>query len=483
MKVLFAAVEMAPVAKVGGLADVVGALPKKLRELGVDARVVIPHYAMLNRFNEKNPIQELTTGDVAINHFWHKEAQYGVMEVDGVPVYVVNTDEWFHEAVSSETLYRPGVDQYLFFSSAVFDLIKRIGWVPEVIHCHDWQTGLMPVILREKFSESLHDVASVYTLHNYGYQGEFDFDVLNKLGLDHGLFNSEQVEAYGHVNFLKSGMVFADRVNTVSPTYAHEITTSQFGAGLDGLATILERDGKLSGILNGIDLEAFDPSTDPTLHENYSVENWDRKYTNKAHLERACGFVPDQDSPILGMVSRISSQKGYDLVLEAGEELFNQGIRLVVLGVGEERWVEGLRKLAEKFPGNAHFFEGFHEGLANSIYAGSDGFLMPSHYEPCGLGQMIAMRYGSLPIARLTGGLADTVIDGVNGFTFKEAKKVSLLAATGKFVAAWRNRDQRTQMIERAMNTNFSWDLSAKQYIELYQAAINQRSDLRIQSA
>ena len=475
MKVLFAAVEMAPFAKVGGLADVIGALPPAIKNLGIDTRIVLPDYALIRNSGRYKTKLIIEDWPVKINPYWTKMMNVWELEGFDVPVYLIDTDEWFHEADRSETIYRIGIDQYLFFSEAVLQLTKALNWKPDVIHCHDWHTGFIPVLMREKHQEDFDSVASFYTIHNLAYQGEFDIDILDKLGLPHSLFNSHQVEAWGRVNFLKSGAAYADSVSTVSETYAKEIQTSSFGCSLDGLMIYLHQQGRLLGILNGIDTSTFNPETDPDIRYHYSSQNLNGKHQCKQDLLKILNWKGQAEKPLLGMVSRISGQKGHRLVIESAHALQQLGVQIVILGSGEPALVEALHQLSKEMPDTFNFVEGFHETLAPKIYAGCDGFLMPSIFEPCGLGQMIAMRYGTVPIARLTGGLADTVFENINGFTFLNANATELSSALNRFVQSYTQRPKFEKIMQTGMNADFSWLNSAQKYVEAYNVACEGR--------
>lgn len=480
LKVLFVAVEGAPFAKVGGLADVVGALPAALRRKNVDARIVLPDYAMI-RQSGKYRTRLLTAGEaVFINSHWPKPVSVWLVEDFDVPVYLIGTDEWFQDADKSESIYRVGIDQYLFFSQAVLALSSFVDWQPDVIHCHDWHTGFIPVLMREQKNSLFEETASVYTIHNLAYQGEFEQDILDKLGLPQLLFNSHQVEAWGRVNFLKSGVAYADRVTTVSETYSHEIQTPTYGCALDGLMQFLNREHRLSGILNGIDIEIFNPEVDPDIAEPFSYENLQGKSKCRLDLFNELAWAPKPNVPLFGMVSRISGQKGHRLVIDAAEKLDQLGIQVVILGSGEPPLVEALHHVANQFPSTFRFVEGYEEKLAPKIYAGCDGFLMPSIFEPCGLGQMISMRYGTVPIARMTGGLADTVFEGINGFTFNAPDSDDLLAAISRFKSAFANKKLFKKIQRNGMLSDFSWDISAEKYIQIYEEAVSSKREVSI---
>ncbi len=477
MKILFVSAEVSPFAKVGGLADVAGSLPWALRELGHDARVVMPLYRMI----EEDPRWRLHTNldgfEVKMSDGWMKQAVFKETEHEGAPVGFIGTDQWFEHSVDSESLYQPGGMQHLFFSTAVLEAMERLDWIPDVVHCNDWHTGFLPVIMREK-RPLWDEVATVFTIHNLAYQGEFGPDVLDVLGLPRTLFRPEKVEAWGRVNFLKSGCAYSDRVNTVSENYAGEIQSPEYGCTLEGLMTHLAQHGRLSGILNGIDTKCFDPATDRELRANFSAEDITGKARCKAALLKEVGWTDKKKLPLIGLVSRLSSQKGLDLILEAAEALVALPIRLIVQGLGDPWLAEKYAGLEKKHPDRFKFVNRFDAGIAQRIYGGCDGFLMPSRFEPCGLGQMIAMRYGTIPIVRATGGLADTVIEGRNGFVFQQKSAMSLLAAVERFVGAYGDSHQWTALVKQAMREDHSWNCSAASYADLYLDAVEERAGI-----
>jgi starch synthase len=483
MRVLFVSVEVAPFAKVGGLADVAGALPKALRRLGHDARVVMPLYRMI----EDDPRWQLATTldefEVRMGSHWSKMARFRETELDGLPVGFIGTDEWYPLSVDSETLYQPGGMQHLFFCQAVLTAMQELDWIPDIIHCNDWHTGFLPLLMREKNGADWDDVASVYTIHNLAYQGDFDPDVLDAQDLPRSLFNSEQVEAWGRVNFLKTGCVYADRVNTVSETYAREIQTPEFGCDLEGLMAHLDRQGRLAGILNGVDTDVFNPLTDPDIPAHFSVQDLSGKAECRRELLKEVGLPEIAGAPVFGVVSRLSSQKGMDLMLKAAEAMFSLPILLIVQGLGDPALAQAFSRLEARFPSNFRFVNRFDAPIAQRIYAGCDGFLMPSSFEPCGLGQMIAMRYGTVPVVRSTGGLADTIFEGSNGFVFQNKEPMELLAAVERARFAFQNPDGWRKLMVRGMKTDVTWDNSAKLYARLYEEARASRGVLAVKTA
>ncbi|MFZ4508781.1 MAG: glycogen synthase [Fimbriimonas sp.] len=470
---LFVAAEAAPFAKVGGLADVIGALPKALRKLGVDARVLIPAYALVTSDPRWAVTQATDPFQVRMNDHWSEPSGLLETEVDGLPVCLLQSDRFFADCSSSQSLYGPGFERHLFLSAGTLAAMEQLDWIPDVIHCHDFHTGFLPVLLKEKAGPVWSKTASIFTIHNLAYQGEWGTEVLDALGLSHDLFTPDKLETWGRVNFLKAGCAFADRVNTVSPNYAREIQSPEYGCALEGLMRYLNDQGRLSGILNGIDTTVFDAATDPHIPATYWPDHLEGKATCRTKLIEECGFTADNQTPVVGLIGRLSHQKGLDLVLSRIEELVKLPIQLVVLGSGDPVLADALRLAEYDFPGNVRFFDRFDEALAQRIYAGSDLFLMPSNFEPCGLGQLIALRYGTLPIVRATGGLRDTVFNDVNGFVFYDRSPDALVGAVERAVNTWRDQEARLAMVGRAMAGDYGWTESARKYVDLYGAALD----------
>jgi starch synthase len=477
LKILYVSAEVAPFAKVGGLADVAGSLPKALKAMGHDVRIAMPSYRMI----EENPAYRVEDVPldrelvVALNPIWHKEAYVKRTAIEDVPVYLLGTDEWFNETVNSQTIYIPGCDQYLFFSKGILEMLRALDWIPDVIHCNDWQTGLIPVLMRESREPLWDRVATTYTIHNLAYQGEFGYEVLERVGLPPHLYNMHQLETFGSVNFLKAGAVYSDLVNTVSPRYAEEIQTAEFGCRLHGLMEHLHEENRLRGILNGIDTDFFNPETDPHLPANYSVDSLEGKGQCKSKLLQELGMPEIEGVPLMGVVSRLSSQKGMDLILDSAESLFELPAQMVIQGLGDPWLATKFSELQAKYPESFRFVERFDADLAQRVYAGSDIFLMPSAFEPCGLGQMIALRYGTIPVVRQTGGLANTVFEGENGFVFEERQAQDFFEAAERSVLAYRQASDWRQLVQRAMSGDYSWSASAKQYVRMYESAIKMR--------
>jgi len=476
MKILIVSAEVAPFAKVGGLADVAGALPKALRELGHDARVVMPLYGMIERDPRWQVATTLDEFEVEMNPHWTKRATFKETELEGMPVGFIGTDEWYPPAISSESLYQPGGMQHLFFCKAVLRAMEELDWIPDIVHGNDWHCGFLPVLMREKGSPAWDASAAVFTIHNLAYQGEFGLEALDALDLPHSLYVPEKLETWGRVNFLKAGCAYSDRVNTVSEKYAEEIQTPEYGCTLDGLMRHLQDEGRLSGILNGIDTQVFDPANDPALPAAFTAENLAGKAVCRTEMLHEIGLPPITGAPVMGVVSRLSSQKGLDLILEVADQMLSLPTQLVVLGVGDPALVEGFRKLQARRPDHFRFVERFDAALAQRIYAGCDLFLMPSRFEPCGLGQLIALRYGTIPVVRSTGGLADTVFEGRNGFAFSDASAEDLLAAVARAQAFFNLPAEWSSLMVSAMKGDYGWAASARRYADLYRAAQEDRA-------
>jgi starch synthase len=448
--------------------------------LGAEVKVVTPYYLNVGQQAASKKIPVGGEEHLGILRRPLAAPETGSKTGASAEVYLVDNDEYF----GRPSLYgfADDAERFIFFSRAALVLTKELGWKPDVIHCHDWQTGLVPVLLREELSSDpfFEGCATVFTIHNLAYQGLFDAGTVRLAGLDESLFTFDKLEFYGQFSFIKGGIVFSDLVTTVSPQYAKEIQTEEFGEGLDG--ALKERKESLVGVLNGIDYRTWDPSTDSHLQRCYdSTQVAARKRLNRSALRKEAGLPPAK-GPLIGMVSRLSAQKGWDILAEAAEEMLKMDVQLVALGTGDKTYEEMVVKLQKKFPKKVAAFIRFDERLAHRIYAGSDLFLMPSRYEPCGLGQMIALRYGSVPVVRATGGLADTISDfnadpsGGNGFVFEEYSAKGLLDGVRRGVEAFGKADVWESLVKRGMACDFSWERSAGEYLKIYQAAIAAKS-------
>ncbi len=469
LKVLFVSSEITPYAKSGGLGDVIGSLPKALREMGVDARVVFPKYERLNTESLGEP-EYLGTLQVTLGWRNQRAAVYKVENT--IPTYMISNDYYF----SRDMFYGYGDDfeRFAFFSKAALLMMNLIDFIPDVIHFNDWQTGLGPLFLRDELGGFVDfgNIKTLYTVHNLQYQGLFSRDVLGSVGLNDGYFTGDKLEFYNNISYMKAALVYADAISTVSETYAHEIQTPQYGFGMDGV--LREKSYKLQGILNGIDTEQYDPETDKKIYTNFSKDTLDLKLKNKTQLQQHLN-LPQRDVPMISIISRLADQKGFDLIGVAIEELLSMDIQLVVLGTGQGSYEHMFRHMAWRCPEkiSANIF--FNEDLARKIYAGSDMFLMPSLFEPCGLGQLFAMRYGTVPIVRKTGGLADTVThynpenQTGNGFVFNDYVANGMMWAVREALNVFnKGREYWNPIVKNAMESDFSWNKSAQKYIDLY---------------
>ncbi len=485
MKVFYLASEIYPFAKTGGLADVAGTLPVSLKKLGVDIILAMPYY---NKFVEKHDPEDTgITLDVEFNGELFKTPVLK-KEYRGVTTYFIRNDRYFDRDYlygTPEGDYPDNPLRFGFFSVAALRLLEKLNFKPGIIHLNDWQTALIPVYLKNTdLFPFLKDTKTILTIHNLAYQGTFPPDVLRSLMLPESLFNMEALEFYGKINFLKGGIVFSDVITTVSPTYAKEIQTSEFGYGLEGV--LYKRREHLFGILNGIDYDVWNPETDEYIYYNYSYTDFHyKKVLNKTHLQEDMGLPASSEIPLIGIVSRLAAQKGFDLLADAMNELSRLDLQMVILGTGDKVYQDLLMDFGTKFPDKFAVKIDFDPVLARRIYAGSDMFLMPSRYEPCGLGQMIAMRYGAIPIVRKTGGLADTVEDFTYeklkrdpgkrkgyGFSFGTYTHAHLIDAIKRALKVFKDQETWQQLIKIAMTRDFSWKSSAKEYVELYERVI-----------
>ncbi|MDD5669526.1 MAG: glycogen synthase GlgA [Candidatus Omnitrophica bacterium] len=457
MKIAICASEVVPFAKTGGLADVAGALPLALEKKGVEVVVVMPAYACVKK--AKKAKFKKVLADVSCAFIGKK-----------IPVYFIEKEEYFDRDNLYTTKtgdYPDNLDRFSYFSKRALSVLKEIGFQADCVHCHDWQTALIPVYLKTICAGDpfFQHMKSVFTIHNIGYQGLFLKEEFPKTGLDWNLFSMETLEFFNKVNILKGGIVFSDVINTVSPTYSREIQTKEFGFGLEGV--LQKRRDSLFGILNGLDYDIWNPATDEYIAKRYSADKAEEKSRNKAYLQKTCGLPVKDTTPLVGIVSRLAQQKGFDIIAEAIDDMCRMDIQLVILGAGDAKYQQVLEQMMKKYPKIISLNLGFNDPLAHAIYAGSDLFLMPSHYEPCGLGQMISFRYGTIPLVFRTGGLADTVTED-NGFIFDEYSKEALVSTIKKAVVLFKDKKKWPRIVRNAMNENFSWDIAAEKYRDLY---------------
>lgn len=479
IKVVFTASECSPIAKVGGLADVVGSLPKALTKLGIDVKIVIPKYGIIDtrEFPAKLVFENLEV------FFNHKLENFNIWKTrlpnTEIEVFLVE-----HPILSSNGIYLDPtatpkgvteINRFAFFSEVVVKFLDEVVGDVNIIHCNDWHTGIIPDLIKVNFPppHNLAKVATVLTIHNLGaaYQGVADPAILYVLDLDfESLPQIERDVATGYVNFLQQGIESANILTTVSPAYAAETQTQEFGGKL---APILQRRRQvLYGILNGIDYEIFNPKTDKNLVKNYDLKSWvDGKRANKNFLAKKLGLKGD-NGVLIGMVTRLDEQKGLDLVFEALPKFAQMKVNFVILGKGDPKLEARFWQYCQKNPANLSCNFKFDPALASLIYAGADLFLMPSRFEPCGLGQMIAMFYGTLPVVRDVGGLHDTVEDGVTGFKFGPFTTFALVSAVERAITEFKNKNSWVEMVETAMTKDFSWDKSAVEYVKLYEKAL-----------
>lgn len=474
---------MVPLAKTGGLADVIGVLPRKLKEKGCDVRVIIPDYriAEKNLRRLKYRVRSLRKEVIVSIDWLPYKGKIKETFVDGVTVYMLSNDNLFDREFIYTTPHGDYEDndvRFGFFSIGALEAAKALNFKPDIIHCNDWQSAMVPISLKWKkhyYDEPFFkDARVVFTIHNISYQGRFDRGFLDKFGLNWSLFNPEQLEFYGKVNLLKGGILTSDLVTTVSPTYAEEIKTPEYGYGLDGVLRSIAKE-KLAGITNGIDYDDWDPEKDKALYANYSIADLSGKFENKTRLMSLLGLNPNGSKPIIGVIARLALQKGIDLIVDSLDRLLELDVELVVLGTGDKTYERLLTRALEKYKGKFNAIIGYDETVARRIYAGSDMFLMPSRFEPCGLGQLISLRYGTIPIVRGTGGLLDTIIDygkdreSGNGFIFKNFDADEMIEATKRAIGVYRNKEEWLHMIKAAMSMDFSWRRSSGIYLDHYE--------------
>ena len=472
MKVCFIAAEAAPFVKVGGLGDVIGSLPKALRQLGVDARVVLPLYSSIDRERFGLKYKAYQFVDLGWRHSY-----CGIFEteVDGVPCYFIDNDQYFNR----DSIYGQIDDgeRFAFFSKAALEILPALDFKPDVVNVNDWHTALSVIyldVLKSREAEFYKDMKSVLSIHNIEFQGRFNpYEMGNLFGLENKYFDA--LIYNGDLNLLKGAIQLADRVNTVSETYAREILDPYFSYGLDKILTVEQ--GKLRGIINGIDVDKFNPKTDPMIPVNYDLNTFEDKVQNKLAFQKEMALEVNADIPLIGMVTRLTHQKGIDLILQASEEILKTGAQLVILGTGDAHYESALRSLEHYRHDRVRSILLFSNEMSAKIYAASDLFLMPSKTEPCGLSQLISMRYGTVPVVHRVGGLRDTVIPftGVegNGFTFESFHAGDMMDAIYRAVTCfYQSPDEWKQIIKNNLQKDVSWEQSAKKYLDLYHEVV-----------
>lgn len=472
MKVLFVASEAVPFIKTGGLADVAGSLPKSLKAEGVDIRVILPKYGSIK---EEWTSKMSHVGNITVPVSWRdKYAGVDMIERDGVTYYFLDNEEYFKR--DSLYGYFDDAERFAFFSRAVLNVLPMLDFWPDVIHTNDWHAGMVNVFLKLDHigDERYAGIKTLFSIHNLKYQGVFPKSVMNDvLGLDWKYFNNGDLEFYDAVNYMKAGIIYADFVGTVSRTYAQEIQYDYFGENLDGL--LRKRSDSLFGIVNGIDYDVYNPATDKNLLYTYDVNSWNKKVDNKVRLQEYLGLPVKRDTPIIAMVTRLVEAKGLDLLVRIMDELLaTEDAQFVLLGTGDKRYEDWFQGLQWRFPDKVSANIRFSNQLAQRIYASADIFLMPSIYEPCGIGQLIALRYGTVPVVRATGGLRDTIqpynkyTGEGNGYIFENINAHDMAYVIKQALGDYRDKSVWNHLVENAMNSDYSWKNSAKEYINLF---------------
>jgi len=487
MKIVMVASEVAPFSKEGGLADVLGALPVALSELGHDVTVISPLYRDVRAQAERIgwPLERLEPGTFPVD--------VGETETDAalwtshlpdsdVRAVFLQNDRYYDRGgyytnSTDHTDYSDNAERFIFLARGALEACRFLHIEPDVVHAHDWHTGLVPVYMKHVYAEDFGQAASVFTIHNLAYQGIFLHWAMKTAGLPWDLFTWRQLEYYGNLCFLKAGLVFADALTAVSRTYAREVQTEQYGCGMHGV--LQERAADLHGIINGIDQNIWNPATDPWIAARYDRENLAGKADCKAALQQQFNMPVDPERPVISLICRLVDQKGLDLLADALPALVQGEAQFIVLGTGEPHYHRMLENLAEEHPGSFACKIAYDEALAHMIEAGSDMFLMPSRFEPCGLNQLYSMRYGTVPVVRATGGLADTVVDAdaadagdATGFAFTEYSAAALIATLERALAAYADKDAWRRLMLNGMAQDWSWQRSAGEYVALYETLL-----------
>jgi len=464
MKILFAAAEIAPLTKVGGLADVIRSLPEALVKMGHQARVIVPKYGFVDysAYETVTVIRDLTVFSLSE----YRKVTLEQIALDGVPVYLLSSDIFSR----SESVYGSNeVEKFWVFCDCVSQVLTYLGWKPEIVHCHDWHTALIPLLLRTSHS----DCRTVFTIHNMKYQGNFDDRMLQRSGIGQYWFGRAAGTVELPWNFMVQGILWSHVINAVSENFAREILTAEYGCGMQSFIDF--RKSSLYGIINGVGYDEYDPGTDRLIESNFTASDNSGKAANLVKLHDMAGWKARVDTPLIGMVSRLDEQKGMDIIINAVPEVIKStGAQFIFLGRGKEYYEEALLRLEARHPGNVRAYVTYDNAKAHLVYAGSDLFLMPSLWEPCGLGQMIAMRYGTLPVVRNTGGLADTVrnlsgdLGQGTGFVFSEYSARALAFTLKRAVEAFKDKAAWQQAVKRVMELDFSWQGPAQRYEALY---------------
>ena len=487
LKILIASPEVVPFAKTGGLADVCGALPKALAKLGHQVKVILPKYKMVDekkfKLSEANiDVPLITIGDKSVRI---TVRSYKLTSPDVEYLFMVNDGYYDREELYKDRStgfdYEDNDERFILFARGALEILKAMGWQPDIIHANDWQSALMVAYLKTLYANDpfFKQTKTVFSIHNLAYQGNFPKRTFDKIGVSKDLFYpTSPFEFWGKVNFMKAGISYANVINTVSETYAVEIqSSSEFGHGLEGVLRTRNRD--LYGIVNGIDYEVWSPEKDKLISYNYSLDDLSRKRKNKELLRKLCNLPPStRDIPLIGIISRLADQKGFDILAQIADELLSLDLQMVILGTGDEKYHRLFKKMSVKYPKKISVNLGFDNPLAHLIEAGSDMFLMPSRYEPCGLNQLYSLKYGTVPIVRKTGGLADT-IENYNpqtgegtGFVFKNYDSKELLDTIKLALRVYKDKNAWISLMKNGMKKDFSWEAAAEKYVDIYQRAI-----------
>jgi starch synthase len=494
LRIVLAASEAVPFSKTGGLADVTSALALALDSLGHEVTIIVPDYRLI-REASRRPLPHICDSGLRFSITMNKTRMRGGVNWTTLPdsqvrVLLIRQDEYYDRPqlyMENGEGYSDNCERYCFFSRAVLEVCRQMVLRPDIVHCNDWQTGLIPALLHSRFAglPGFENAATVLTLHNIAFQGRFWHWDMALTGMDWRYFNLHHMEFWGHLNLLKTGIAFSDQITTVSPTYAKEICTPHESCGLDPV--LLHRQNDLTGILNGIDVTEWNPEKDPHLPTTYSFETLDQgKQACKKYLQERMGLPVRNDIPLLGMVSRMSDQKGFDLIADGASRILSHDLQIVFLGTGDPRYEGHLQYLAAQNPDKVAVHVGFDESLAHQIEAGSDIFLMPSRFEPCGLNQMYSLRYGTAPIVRRVGGLADSVTDTnldtlkagtATGFVFDSYDSIALATTIERALDYYSQPETWKKIIHNGMSADWSWARSALRYVEVYHQAQERRHD------
>ncbi len=487
LKILVVSPEVVPFAKTGGLADVCGALPQALAKLGHQVKVILPKYRMVDE--KKFKLSEVRT-DIPLIPVGDRSVKIALRSYNPTSpaleyLFIVNDKYYDRDELYKNRLtgfdYEDNDERFILFARGTLEILKAIKWQPDIIHANDWQSALILAYLKTRYAGDpfFKHTKAVFSIHNLAYQGNFPKSTFDKIGMSKDLFYpTSPFEFWGNVNFMKAGICYADVINTVSETYAVEIqSSSEFGHGLEGVLRSRNRD--LYGIINGIDYEVWSPEKDKLISYNYSMEDLSGKRKNKELLLKLCNLPPStKDVPLVGIISRLADQKGFDLLAQISDELLSLDLQMVILGTGDEKYHRWFKEMSLKYPDKISVNLLFDNSLAHLIEAGSDMFLMPSRYEPCGLNQLYSLKYGTVPIVRKTGGLADTIENydpqtgRGTGFMFKNYDAVELLDTIKLALRVYKDGNAWGKLIENGMRQDFSWEASAKKYVDIYQKAI-----------